>query len=134
MYLGPNVIIDLAKFTALDHTGRWQGVHPLLAWFAMAEPHEIPQLTTELIDMSREYLRQETLEPAKKLGKAAGMGIGGGIAFAFGAFFLVLALYAGLKMWLPFGEWWVVLARFLTALAAAGAAGLVAWRMQSDDH
>jgi len=100
----------------------------------MPEPHEIPQLTTELIDLSREYLRQETLEPAKRLGKTAGMGIGGAVAISFGAFFLVLALYIGLKMWLPLGEWWGVLAKFLTALAAAGAAGLVAWRMQSDDH
>ncbi|MGH8916406.1 MAG: phage holin family protein [Acidimicrobiia bacterium] len=100
----------------------------------MAEPHEIPQLTAELIDMSREYLRQETLEPAKKLGKAAGTGIGGAMAVAFGAFFLLLALYQGLKMWLPTGEWWVVLARFLTALAGAGVAGLVFWRMQSDDQ
>jgi hypothetical protein len=100
----------------------------------MPEPHEIPQLTTELIDMSREYLRQETLEPAKRLGKTAGMGIGGAVAISFGAFFLVLALYNGLKMWLPLGEWWVVLAKFLTALAAAAGAGLVAWRMQSDDH
>jgi hypothetical protein len=100
----------------------------------MPEPHEIPQLTGELIDMSREYLRQETLEPAKRLGKTAGMGIGGAIAVSLGAFFLVLALYSGLKMWLPFGEWWVVLARFITALAAAGVAGLVVWRMQSDRH
>jgi len=100
----------------------------------MPEPQEIPQLTTELIDMSREYLRQETLEPAKRLGKTAGMGIGGAVAISFGAFFLVLALYNGLKMWLPLGEWWVVLAKFLTALAAAAGAGLVAWRMQSDDH
>lgn len=100
----------------------------------MAEPHEIPQLTTELIDMSREYLRQETLEPAKQLGKKAGMGLGGAVAVAFGAFFLLLALYNGLKMWLPTGQWWVVLSKFLTALAAAGGAGLVAWRMQRDDQ
>jgi hypothetical protein len=100
----------------------------------MPEPHEIPQLTGELIDMSRDYLRQETLEPAKRLGKTAGMGIGGAIAVSLGAFLLVLALYSGLKMWLPRGEWWVVLARFITALAAAGIAGLVVWRMQSDDH
>jgi len=100
----------------------------------MAEPHEIPQLTTELIDMSREYLRQETVEPAKQLGRAAGMGIGGALAISFGAFFMVLALYNGLKMWLPSGEWWVVLARGITALTAAGGAGLVAWRMQRDDQ
>jgi hypothetical protein len=100
----------------------------------MPEPHEIPQLTTELIDMSREYLRQETLEPAKRLGKTAGMGLGGAAAISLGGFFLVLALYNGLKIWLPAGEWWVVLARFITALAAAGGAGLVVWRMQSDGH
>ncbi len=99
----------------------------------MPEPHEIPQLTTELIEMSREYLRQETIEPAKRLGKTAGMGIGGAMAISLGAFFLVLALYNGLKMWLPTGEWYVVLSRLLAALGAAGAAGLVVWRMQSGD-
>lgn len=96
----------------------------------MPEPQEIPQLTTELIDMSREYLRQETIEPAKRLGRAAGMGIGGAMAISLGAFFLSLALYFGLKVWLPKGEWWVVLARLITALTAAAFAGLVAWRMQ----
>jgi hypothetical protein len=99
----------------------------------MADPREIPQLTTELIDMSREYLRQETLEPAKQLGRHAGKGLGGALAIAFGAFFMVMALYHALKMWLPEGAWWVVLARFLTALGAAGGAGLVAWRLQQRD-
>jgi pheromone shutdown protein TraB len=99
----------------------------------MADAREIPQLTTELIDMSREYLLQETLEPAKQLGRHAGMGLGGAVALAIGFFFMVMALYNGLKMWLPTGEWWVVLARFLTALAAAGGAGLVAWRLQQRD-
>ncbi|MFZ0626573.1 MAG: phage holin family protein [Acidimicrobiia bacterium] len=100
----------------------------------MAEPREIPQLTSELVEMSKEYLKQETLEPAKRLGKKAGFGIGGAIVISLGGFFLVLALYGGLKMWLPEGEWWVVLARFIAAVAAAGAAGLIVWRMQSDDH
>jgi hypothetical protein len=30
-------------------------------------------------------------------------------------------------------RWWVVLSRFLTALVAAGVAGIIVWRMQSDD-
>lgn len=96
----------------------------------MADPREIPQLTSELIDMSREYLRQETIEPAKQLGKHAGMGFGGAVVLSIGAFFLVLALYNGLVAVLPEGEWWVVLSRVITAVVVAGATGLVAWRMQ----
>ena len=88
----------------------------------MPDPKEIPLLTTELIEMSQEYLRQETIEPAKRLGKHAGMGLGGAAVLSLGGVFLVLALYSALKMVLPDGEWWVVLARFLAALGGAGAA------------
>jgi hypothetical protein len=133
MYLGPRLVSDLTKFTDLHHTGHWRCVYALLALPRMPEPHEIPQLTTELIDMSREYLRQETIEPVKRLGKTAGMGVGGAMAISLGAVFLVLALYSGLKTWLPKGEWYVVLARLLSALGAGGAAGLVVWRMQGGD-
>jgi Putative Actinobacterial Holin-X, holin superfamily III len=101
----------------------------------MAEPQEIPQLVTELFEMSKEYLRQETIEPAKRLGRQAGMGIGGAMIMSTGCFLLVLGLYFALKMVLPEGEWWVVLARALTAVGALAVAGLVAWRMQASvDH
>jgi len=100
----------------------------------MPNPQEIPQLASELIDMSRQYLRQETIEPAKALGKHASMGIGGAMVISFGAFFLVLGLYNGLQVWLPAGEWYEVLARGLTAIGAAGVAGLVVWRMQSGNQ
>lgn len=98
----------------------------------MSNAQEIPQITTELVEMSREYLRQETLEPAKRLGKQAGMGIGGAIAMSIGAVCLAWALYYSLQLLFPEGEWWVVLSRLSTAVAAAGAAGLIAWRMQVD--
>ena len=100
----------------------------------MSEPREIPQIATELVDMSREYLRQETIEPAKRLGKHAGKGVAGAVVLALGFFFLAWALYFGLKTWLPEGEWWVVLAQVSTAVVAAAVAGLFAWRMQNDDH
>lgn len=98
----------------------------------MANPQEIPQLTTELVEMSREYLRQETLEPAKRLGKQAGMGIGGAIVLAIGAICLTWGLYYGLVLLFPEGEWWVVLSRGLTAIAAAATAGIIGWRISVD--
>ena len=100
----------------------------------MAQAQEIPQIATELVEMSREYLRQETLEPAKRLGKQAALGVGGALLLGLGVAFLAWGLYYGLQMLFPEGEWWVVLSRALTAVAAAAAAGLVAWRMSSGDN
>lgn len=88
--------------------------------------------------MSRDYLRQETIEPAKRLGKVAGMGVGGAMVISLGAFLLAWGLYYGLVT--TFAEfvnesrWWVVLSRFLIALIAAGVAALVVGRMQGDDQ
>jgi hypothetical protein len=98
----------------------------------MADIQEIPQLVRDLIDMSKDYLRQEVIEPIKNLGRHAGMGLGGAILFSLGAFIALLGVYALLKMVLPESEWYVVLARLLTAVVGAAAAGLVAWRMSSD--
>lgn len=95
----------------------------------MPKPQEIPVLAAELFEMAKEYLRQETIEPAKRLGRQAGLGIGGAVVMASGAFLLAWGLYFGLKMTLPDGEWWGVLARALTAVATALAGVLVAWRM-----
>ena len=58
------------------------------------------------------------------------MGLGGAAVLGLGAMFVVWGLYNALTMWLPEGEWWVVLSRLITALAAAGAAGVVVWMMQ----
>ncbi|HEY5891113.1 MAG TPA: hypothetical protein VIW94_10480, partial [Acidimicrobiia bacterium] len=67
----------------------------------MKDFQEIPQQFNDLIEMSKEYLLQETVEPAKKLGKQAGMGIGGAVLFSLGAFLAVLGLYSLLLMVLP---------------------------------
>jgi hypothetical protein len=95
----------------------------------MSDPRELPQLVTELVDMSKAYLRQETIEPAKRLGRFAGLGLGAGAVFAVAALFVGLGAYALFGQILPDGEWWVVLARGLTVLVTAAGAGLIAWRI-----
>lgn len=102
-----------------------------LSFPVMADPRELPQLVTELVDMSKAYLVQETVEPAKKLGRFAGMGLAAGLVFAIGALFLGFGAYALLKVVLPDGEWWLVLATGLSALFCGACAGLIGWRMTS---
>ncbi len=97
----------------------------------MPEPKEIPELATELYTMSKEYLLQETVEPAKKLGAFAGLGVGGAIAFAVAAVLAVLGVYALFQFLLPQTPWFNVLARGLTVVEAGIATGLIAWRMST---
>lgn len=95
----------------------------------MANPQEIPELASELLQLSKDYLRQETIEPAKRLGRLAGFGLMAGALFAVAALFLALGAYAAFRLVLPDGAWYVVLARGLTVLAVGAAAALIGWRM-----
>lgn len=97
----------------------------------MPDPKQIPELATELYTMSKDYLLQETVEPAKRLGKFAGLGAAGAVAFAVAAVLAILGIYALLQFLLPETPWFNVLARGLTVVVAGLAAGLIAWRMSS---
>ncbi len=99
----------------------------------MADPQEIPQIATELIDISREYLLQETIEPAKRLGTVAAKGVGGAMVLSIGAFRMAWAVYHGLQMVFPGGVCGVVCSRFVLALPVGVVGGISGWRMQNDD-
>ena len=94
----------------------------------MSNLSELPQLTTELVDMSKEYLRQETLEPAKRLGRVAGFSVGAGLLAAIGVILLATAGMRFLIDVFPEGGLWTALALFTSALVAAGVAGIIVWR------
>lgn len=103
----------------------------------MAQPSEIPELATELYELSKEYLRQETVEPMKKLGAYAGLGLAGAMAMAVAAIFATLGVYA-LMQWVFYealdlqSAWWTVASRGITVAFAGIGAGLIAWRMGSE--
>ena len=92
----------------------------------MPGPSELPQLVTEFVDMSKEYLRQETLEPAKRLGRFAGFTIGAALLFAIGGVFLSIAATRGIIELLPEGPTWSALGYILGALAIAAVIGIIA--------
>jgi hypothetical protein len=86
---------------------------------------ELPQLVTEFVDMSKEYLRQETVEPAKRLGRFAGFTIGASFLFAIGGLLLAIAGMRGIRYLLPEGPNWSGLAYILGAVAIAIVIGIM---------
>lgn len=97
----------------------------------MSDPRELPQLVTELVDMSKEYLRQETIEPARRLGKVAGFGLAAGVLFSIGALLLAIAALRLVVDLLPDTELWSVLGYVIATLLAGGAAALIVQRAQA---
>ena len=91
----------------------------------MAGPSELPQLVTEFVDMSKEYLRQETVEPAKRLGRFAGFTIGASLMFAFGSILLAIAGMRGIVLLLPDGPNWESLGYILAAVAIGVIIGVI---------
>ncbi len=94
----------------------------------MGDVRELPDQVTELVDLSKEYLRQETLEPAKRLGKVAGMSLLAGLLWAIGSILLAVAGTRTLIRVLPEGDLWSALGLVIAALVLVAIAGLVVWR------
>lgn len=91
----------------------------------MAQIQDIPRLVREFIDLAKEYLLQETVGPAKKLGHFAGFSIG---ATALWSAALILLSVAGLRALygaLPDGPYWEGLAYLITVVVLAAFLALV---------
>ncbi len=91
-----------------------------------AEPKSIPEVATELWAMTKDYARQETIDPLKGVGRYLGYGAGGALLLALGAIMLMLSGLRALQTetgdaldgslsWLPY------------VIVLAVAALLVAW-------
>ena len=94
----------------------------------MSNPTEIPQLASELFEMSKSYLEQEAVEPLRHTGRYAGLSLGAGMLFAIGWLFLSIAGVRYLQDLLPDTELWSVLAYVITAVVSLGIGGLLIWR------
>ena len=91
---------------------------------------EIPELVGEFAEMAQAYLRQETLEPAKRLGKFAGFSIGAGILWSVSALLLGIAalrLVIEVLPGDPTHQMWSALGYVLTSIALLAVTVLVVW-------
>jgi hypothetical protein len=98
---------------------------------ARDDAKSIPQVASELWELSVAYAKQETIDPLKGLGRFLAFGVGGAILFGLGSVLLLLAglralqtetdtTFTGNLSWIP----------YLIVLAAALLlVGLVVWRV-----
>jgi hypothetical protein len=92
----------------------------------MSRTAELPEMVQEFVELSRAYLVQETVEPAKALGRYAGFSFAGAICFAFGSLFLGIAGTRGIVGLMPDGHvMWTGVGYLLSAIALGAVAGLI---------
>ena len=95
------------------------------------DPKSIPQVATELWELTVAYAKQETVDPLKGLGRYLGYGVSGSLVFAFGSVLLLLSLLRALQTetgdafdgnftWVPY---------VIVVLTAVLLVGLVMWRV-----
>lgn len=82
----------------------------------MAELQDIPRLINEFAAMARDYMVQETLGAARKLGRFSGLSIGAGLAWGIAVLLLSVAGMRALVDALPDSPYWEALGYFLFAL------------------
>ncbi|HSR14386.1 MAG TPA: phage holin family protein [Gemmatimonadales bacterium] len=94
----------------------------------MAKAREIPELITEFIELAKQYIRQETVEPAKRLGRLAGLGFLAAIVLVLAVLFLAIAGARVVIELLPDGTIWSGLGYVLSAIGLLLITGIVMWR------
>jgi hypothetical protein len=94
----------------------------------MARPTELPQLITEFIDLAKDYLRENTIEPAKKLGRLFGFSLAASMVFVLAALFLAIVGMRLIVEAMPDGAIWSGFGYILSGIGLLAVTGLVVWR------
>lgn len=91
----------------------------------MTDPRELPQQVAELIELAKRYLRQETIEPMRRLGISVAVALAVAALVSLGAVLGSMALDRFLTEAFPESSWWGVAAAGITSAVFLGAALLV---------
>lgn len=95
----------------------------------MARTNEIPELVGEFVDLSKQYLREQTLEPAKALGRLAGFSFAGAFVLVLAVLFLSIAGMRLIIEALPDGPMWSGLGYIVSSFALLIFTGVMMWRV-----
>ena len=100
----------------------------------MADPKELPQQVADLIELTKQYLRQETVDPMKNIGRSVARALITMLLVGLGVVLLALGLHGFLGEILPQGQWWAAASTALTAVVVLLATVIVAGRLRTGDE
>ncbi len=100
----------------------------------MADPKELPQQVADLIELTKQYLRQETVDPMKNIGRSVARALITMLLVGLGVVLLALGLHEFLGEILPQGQWWAAASTALTAVVVLLATVIVAGRLRTGDE
>ncbi len=86
----------------------------------MADIQDIPALIREFYELAKDYLLQETVEPAKKLGHFAGFSLAAAVLWSLAVALLAVAGLRALYDALPDSPYWEALAYVIFAAVLIG--------------
>ncbi|MEN8233860.1 MAG: hypothetical protein ABFR89_02915 [Actinomycetota bacterium] len=84
----------------------------------MAKLQDLPALIVEFRDLAKEYLVQETVGHAKKLGRFAGFSLGAAALWAIGVLLIAIAAMRAAVDALPESPYWEALGYVIAAVVA----------------
>jgi len=94
----------------------------------MAGPKELPQLISEFFDLAKQYLRDQTIGQAKRLGRLLAFSAAASILFVLASLFLAVVVLRLIVEALPDGSIWSGFGYILAAIALLATTGIVMWR------
>lgn len=100
----------------------------------MTDPRELPQQVADLIELSKQYLRQETVQPLRSIGRTVGRALAAALLMGLGVVLLSLGVHGFLVELFPSGQWWEAGAAAVTAVAFLLVTAIVAMRLRTGDE
>lgn len=94
----------------------------------MAAPRELPDMIGEFIALAKQYLREQTIEPAKALKRVAGFSLLAALLFILAGLFTAVAGMRLIVSVMPDGVIWSGVGYLAASLGLLAVTGLVIWR------
>ena len=100
----------------------------------MTDHKELPQQVADLVELTKQYLRQETVDPLRRIGRSVARALTAALLVGLGAVMLSMGLHRFLTEVLPDGQWWTSAAAALVAVVFGLAAAIVATRLRTGNE